>query len=501
MKLVQTEEERKAYPVLGYQVAVVLSLIVLSGGVGFFFHSVLKTDIIYTHFIYIPIVVAGMWWGRKGIYVAFALAAMIITYHLLGIAKCPVWHDLIRMLFFIIVSLCISRLRRLAVHGQHALALSERKYQLLVEDSLTGVIVYTSDRVVFANRRIKDILGYDEDEIVHKSVWELFHHEDAKKVLALLQEKKGGGDLHYQCRFLKKNGGVVWADVSRNETIYEGKPAVLMNIYDITRRKEIEKKKKELSVLAKRQEEQLVHSYRLIELGEMAAAISHELNQPLTGIQNYAKNAIYMLDHNIEGPEKVRRNLMLISDQVTRASKIIHQMRELARRSELHFTTVDINELVMESVEFLLPQLRLADVHVHLVLAEGLPTVIGDWVRLEQVLLNLLTNAKQAMDENKSKHIHVRTGRDEAADSIVFIEIRDTGRGFPTEESENLFKPFYTTKRPGEGTGLGLSISLRIIREHGGTIEAVSEQKKGSTFRIRLPLKPPEGGKGKNVPG
>jgi two-component system NtrC family sensor kinase len=501
MRLMQTEEERKAYPVLGYQVVVVLSLIALSGGVGFFFHSVLKTDIIYTHFIYIPIVLASMWWGRKGIYVALALAAMIITYHLLGIANCPVWHDLIRMLFFIVVSLCISRLRHLAVHRQHALALSERKYQLLVEDSLTGVLVYRSDRVLFANRRIEDILGYGEDEIVHKSVWKLLYHEDAKKISAMLHEAGKRGDLHYQCRFLKKNGSVVWADVSRNETIYEGAPAVLMNIYDITKRKEIEKKRRELSALAKRQEEQLVHSYRLIELGEMAAAISHELNQPLTGIQNYAKNAIYMLDHNIEGPEKIRQNLSLIADQVTRASKIIHQMRELARRSELHFTTVDINELVMESVEFLLPQLRLADVHVHLILSDGLPAVIGDWVRLEQVLLNLLTNAKQAMEEIKSKHIYVRTGQDEAADSTVFMEIRDTGRGFPVEEAENLFKPFYTTKPPGEGTGLGLSISLRIIREHGGTIEAVSEQKKGSTFRVRLPLQPPEGGKEKNVPG
>jgi len=499
MRLVQTEEERKEYPVLGYQVVVVLSLIALSWGVGFLFHSVLKTDIIYTHFIYIPIVIASMWWGRKGIIVALALAAMIITYHLFHIANCPVWHDLIRMLFFIIVSLCISRLRQLAVHRQHALMLSERKYQLLIEDSLTGVLVYRSDRVLFANKRIVDILGYCEDEIVHKSVWELIHHEDIKRIVTLLEETEGDGELHYQCRLLKKNRGVVWVDVSRNETIYEGEPAVLMNVYDITRRKEIEKKRRELSLLAKRQEEQLVHSYRLIELGEMAAAISHELNQPLTGIQNYAKNAIYMLDHNIEGPEKVRQNLLLISDQVIRASKIIHQMRELARRSELHFTTIEINELVMESVEFLLPQLRLADVHVHLILADRIPAVIGDWVRLEQVFLNLLTNARQAMEGSKSRHIYVKSGCDEAADSTVFIEVRDTGRGFPVEEAENLFKPFYTTKRPGEGTGLGLSISLRIIREHGGTIEAASKPGKGSTFTVRLPVRPSKGGEGEDV--
>lgn len=501
MRLLQTEEERKAYPVLGYQVVVVLSLVALSWGAGFFFHSILKTDIIFTHFIYIPIVLASMWWGRKGTLVALALAVMIISYHLFGIANCPVWHDLIRMSFFIVVSLCISRLRQLAVNREQALKLSERKYQLLVEDSLTGVLVYRSDRVLFANKRIIDILGYGADEIVHKSVWELLFHEDARKIAALLKKAENGTDLHYQCRFLKKKGGVVWTDVSRSETIYEGAPAVLMNIYDITKRKEIENKKRELSLLAKRQEEQLVHSYRLIELGEMAAAISHELNQPLTGIRNYAKNAIYMLDHNIEGPEKVRGNLSLISDQVTRASKIIHQMRELARRSELHLTTVDINELVMEAAEFLLPQLNLDGVRLHLVLGDGIPAVIGDWVRLEQVLLNLLANARQAMEELKSRHIYVKTGCDEAADSTVFIEVRDTGRGFPVDEVETLFKPFYTTKRPGEGTGLGLSISLRIIREHGGTIEAVSEEEKGSTFTVRLPVQKSQRGEGNHVPG
>ncbi|HUT66021.1 MAG TPA: ATP-binding protein [Spirochaetota bacterium] len=491
MKSVKKKEGREASPSLPFQIAVILSLVVVSWGIGFFFHSILKTDIIYTHFIYIPVVIATMWWGKRGILVAISLGIMITSFHLFGIATCPVWHDLIRMLFFVMVAFCIGFLRQEVLEQRKELSLSEKKYKLLIEDSLTGVLVYREDRIVFANRRIEDILHHSKEELTSRSIWELIHSEDIERIKRMIaaESRQQNTNLSYQCRFVRKDEMVVWADVSRSETIYEGETAVLMNIYDITKRKELEEKRKELSSLAKKQEEQLIHYYRLIELGEMAAAISHELNQPLTGIQNYAKNAIYMMDHNLEGPDKVRSNLSLISNQVNRASKIIHQMRELARRSEMNITTIDINDLIMECVEFLLPQLRLSGVQVHLILDEDPPPVLGDWVRLEQVFLNLLSNARQAMDDVESKHVYIRTGADDVDDSGIFVEVRDTGKGFSKAESEKLFKPFYTTKQPGEGMGLGLSISLRIIREHGGTIETVSTPGQGSTFKVRLPEK------------
>ena len=108
MKVIKKKEGREASRAFPFRISVVLSLVVLSWGIGLFFHSILKTDIIYTHFIYIPVVIATMWWGKRGVLVAIGLGLMITSFHLFGIATCPVWHDLIRMLFFIMVAFCIG---------------------------------------------------------------------------------------------------------------------------------------------------------------------------------------------------------------------------------------------------------------------------------------------------------------------------------------------------------------------------------------------------------
>jgi histidine kinase len=173
---------------------------------------------------------------------------------------------------------------------------------------------------------------------------------------------------------------------------------------------------------------------------------------------------------------------------VDRSSKIINQMRELTRRSEQQFVAADVNSILKESVEFLSPQLKLSGVEVTLDLADDLPKVMGDRIRLEQVFLNLLTNARQAMEEAQHRRLSVKTLLEEGNDCLVVVEIQDTGKGFASEDAEKLFTPFFSTKKPGHGTGLGLSISLRIIRDHEGSIEAGGELGKGATFTVRLPV-------------
>ena len=249
--------------------------------------------------------------------------------------------------------------------------------------------------------------------------------------------------------------------------------------------RETEAKLRELSELGRKQEEQLEHSTRLAELGEMAAAISHELNQPLTGIRNYARNAFYMIEKKAGTEEDVKGNLRLISDQVDRAARIINEMRELTRRSENVFTTLDVNGVLRECLEFLVPQMKLADVELSLSLAAELPPVRGDRIRLAQVFLNLLTNARQAMDGLARRRLTVTSRRDGKPGLPVVIEITDTGKGFSDEQGRKLFQPFYTTRKGGHG--LGLSISRAIIQDHKGVIEATGTPGAGATFRIRLP--------------
>jgi len=217
----------------------------------------------------------------------------------------------------------------------------------------------------------------------------------------------------------------------------------------------------------------------------MAAAISHELNQPLTGIRNYARNAFYMIEKGLGGEEDVKGNLRLISEQVDRAAKIINQMRELTRRTDQTSAGVDINGVVRESLEFLLPQMRLSEVEVTLALAPDLPPVWGDRIRMAQVFLNLLTNARQAMDGAAERRLRIVSRRDPSADRPVVIEVADTGRGFSEETARSLFQPFYTTRKGGHG--LGLSISRAIVQDHGGTIEASGRPGAGASFTIRLP--------------
>ena len=248
---------------------------------------------------------------------------------------------------------------------------------------------------------------------------------------------------------------------------------------------ETEARLRELSELGRRQEEQLEHSTRLAELGEMAAAISHELNQPLTGIRNYARNAFYMLEKKAGTEEEVKGNLRLISEQVDRAARIINQMRELTRRSDNAFAALEVNGVLRECLEFLVPQMKLADVELSLSLGAELPPVWGDRIRLSQVFINLLTNARQAMDGAASRKLTVTSRRGDRPELPVVIEISDTGKGFTDEQGRKLFQPFYTTRKGGHG--LGLSISRAIVQDHKGVIEATGTPGAGATFRIRLP--------------
>jgi len=180
----------------------------------------------------------------------------------------------------------------------------------------------------------------------------------------------------------------------------------------------------------------------------------------------------------------VKDNLRLISEQVDRAAKITNQMRELTRRADSGFAVLDVNSVVRESVEFILPQMKLSEVDVSLALAEALPPVWGDRIRLEQVFLNLLSNARHAMADISARRLTIRSRRDPSAPAVV-VEVIDTGRGFSAEQARQLFKPFYTTRKGGHG--LGLSISRAIIQDHKGTIEAEGSPGAGATFTIRLP--------------
>lgn len=449
---------------------------------------------VFSPLAYLALVLSALWWGRRGGLLAGLFAVAEIASNLWNAEISNYWGDTARMISFFVVVVGLGAVKEHAIAAFRARREFERKYHDIVEKSLAGILVYRDERLLYANPRFRKLLKYEDSDLVGTPFWAFIHEEEKPKIYSLLQKRIAGSvtDLHYECRLLAQDGEVMWADIVSSPVEYEGKPAVLVSVYDITRRKEIEERDKELIRLARRQEEQLTHSTRLAEMGEMAAGIAHELNQPLTGIKNYAKNALYMIEQGLDEGVEVKGNLQLISTQVDRASRIIGQMRELARRTEFQFAAVDVNQELREAIEFVVPQMRLGGVEVTVDLARDLPEVTGDGLRLEQVFLNLLVNARQAMEESHQRHLAICTRHEPESKYPVIIEISDTGKGFPDDLAPRLFAPFFTTKEAGQGTGLGLSISLSIIEYHKGTIEAKGEVGKGATFTVRLPKRVPE---------
>lgn len=475
--------------------AIIVGLLIIAYGVfGYYFRVILRTGIVYTHFAYIPIVLAGLWWGRRSVLVALILAGTTFSLHFIADRTGEPWSDLARSVFFVIVAFCVGLLSEKVIKTQKALRASEEKYKSLIDKSLAGIFVHRDSEILFVNSRFSEMLQHNAEELLNSSIWELIFEPDRKNCCELIS--KQAADARHECRFVSKDEKIIWADVASSKTLYEGEPASIVNVYDITDRKEAEEKRQELMELARRQAEQLVHSTRLAELGEMAASIAHELNQPLTGIKNFAQNTTFMIEENAGSEDEIKNNLRRITEQVDRASRIINQMRHLTRKIEPQFILLDVNSTLRESVEFLNPQFKLHGIKVELDLAENIPSIIGDKIRLEQVFLNILTNARQAMESVVEGRLGVKTYFDHGANCPVVVEISDTGMGFTPEESEKLFTPFYSTKKVGDGTGLGLSISLTIIKEHKGELEAVGAPGVGAIFKVMLPAANQEAARG-----
>ena len=227
-------------------------------------------------------------------------------------------------------------------------------------------------------------------------------------------------------------------------------------------------------------EQTLAQSQKLAALGEMSAAVSHELNQPLAAMKTYLAGAKLLLQR--KRIDESLSSFARIDDLIDRMGKITRQLKSYARKGEDAFQPVDLREALASSMTIMEPQLKQSHVEIEQNVPREPVMVMGDRIRIEQVIVNLLRNALDATQTEDDPNVDILLTSGENA----ILAVRDNGKGIA--DFDQLFEPFYTTKRPGEGVGLGLAISSGIVSDHGGRLMARNRDSGGSVFEMRLPL-------------
>lgn len=244
---------------------------------------------------------------------------------------------------------------------------------------------------------------------------------------------------------------------------------------------EVQRREQEL----RDKQKQLIQAGKLATLGELTTGVAHELNNPLNNIGLFIGNAIDLLELGSADKDQILRELYSGMQQVGKATEIITHLRTFGRAAPVSRESVAINEIIHRAIALTQAQFHLRQIEVQLQLCPSEPVVIGNAIQLEQVFINLLTNARDAVATTAEKVIQIRCT---LQNDWVNLYFRDSGIGIPANLEQRIFDPFFTTKDVGAGTGLGLSITYSIIKEHQGAITVLPTTETGATFLVQLPL-------------
>jgi len=369
---------------------------------------------------------------------------------------------------------------------------SERKFRALIENALDFITVLDRDGVIrFQGPSIKAMLGLDPDAMVGVSGFDFIHPEDRGRAQAIFQDGIRTPGFTASLQFRIRNADGEWRlmeAIAKNLLHDPAVDGVVVNSRDVTARQQAEQNARLL-------QNELAHVARLSTMGEMAAGFAHELNQPLTAIQNYARGCVRRLRAGSPPTDEICEAMESAARQAHRAGEIIRRIRWFIRRDEPELASIDINAVIREAVDLMESEARQAAVAVNLDLAPSLPWAKGDAIQLQQILINLMRNGIEAMAEDREgpRRLTIRTVQQDDGD--IAITVVDTGFGIPDGIRGRLFEPFFTTKP--QGLGMGLSICRSIIERHGGTLAIEESEARGTVIRftlkvadgaIRLPL-------------
>jgi len=363
---------------------------------------------------------------------------------------------------------------------------SEQRFRSVVEDQTEFIVRWKPDGTrTFVNSAYCRFFGRAREELIGQSFFPLIMDEESRRQVRELTSVLTPANpiAAYEHRVCRPDGSIGWTQW-HDRAIFddEGRLLEYQSVgRDITAWKETEER-------LRQQHEELAHVARVSLMGEMVAAMGHEIGQPLHVISTFISAASKILESDSPGKiEQVHQWLAKVQEQVTRAGDILRRLREFTRADPSHRQRIDLNQTVRQSRELTAADLRRRRVRLELQLAPSLPAVHADPIQIEQVLVNLVRNAAEAM-QACAEPDRVVTISSDGDENLVQVAIRDRGTGMTDEQLAQVGKAFFTTKP--EGTGIGLAISRRIIEEHGGRLWPQRNADRGVTFTFVLPAQP-----------
>jgi PAS domain S-box-containing protein len=385
----------------------------------------------------------------------------------------------------------VTLLLRLINHKQRALVESEERYRALFEHANDGIGVVTAadHRLTEVNNKFCGILGLNTPEAIGRDVREVIrtslnnHKPDA---FGELLDAEGSGEGEFVVETAE--GAQLPVSVSFNTLSTDKERLIILIIRDLSARRRLEAEREQM-------QQQLYQTAKLASLGELAAGVAHEINNPLTGVINFAQ---LLKDEETRRSDFELQMLDGIIEEGGRIASIVRGLLTFARHDDNRRSLVSLAEVVRTSLALFGRQFGKDGIGVETDLPEDLPHVYADGSRLRQVVVNMVGNAYHSLKEKGSeggreKLLRISARRVEGGGrSLVRVEFYDNGVGIRREDLERVFDPFFTTRRDTGGTGLGLSISFGIVREHGGTILAESERGEFARFIVELPTGRPE---------
>ncbi|MFV2081161.1 MAG: PAS domain S-box protein [bacterium] len=365
--------------------------------------------------------------------------------------------------------------------AEEALIESEEKYRVLVENANEAIFIAQDNYIKFPNPKTLELTGYTEDELANTPFINLIHPEDRDMVVDRYTKRLRGEESPstYSFRVIDKEGRVLWTMLNTILVTWEGKPATLNFLQDITEQKNLEA--------------QVMQAQKMESIGTLAGGIAHDFNNLLGGILGYAS----LMKMDIKEGDDLFKPVDMIERSATRAADLTNQLLGFARAGKYDVKPVDLNSVVEETLGILERTLD-KSVEIKKFLDSSLPPIKGDPGQLQQIIMNLCINSADAMPEGGQliletfvenltssfllSHSEAKPG------PYVSISVTDTGVGMDKETVSKIFDPFFTTKEVGKGTGLGLSMVYGVVKNHGGLVNVYSEPGQGTTFRIFIPI-------------